>query len=179
MRRGEPGEQSLFELLWGCADGAAVIGVGDFPKDYVPIAGLDAAGVAKGDVAVDLAVNQEDGNVGGRDCVFWRDLPHVEVIFPADIEEGEFDDGPEEGASEPRAEVKGLTHAVIGDLAEAGEGRFGDDGTEAGLHGERLEEFGCAHGFAEPEDAVGVNLSGEKVEPLMNVVAFEKAVGGE
>ena len=110
-----------------------MIGVGDFPKNYVAIAGLDAAGMAEGDVAVDLAVNQKDRHSGGCDRIFRRDLLHVEAVFPASVEEGEFYEGAEDGSSEPGAEVKGLAHAVVGDLAEAGEGRFGGDGAEAGL----------------------------------------------
>jgi hypothetical protein len=101
------------------------------------------------------------------------------VILPADVEESEFDDGAEEGTSEPGTEVKGLTHAVVGNLAKAGEGGFGGDGAEAGLDGERLQELGGAHGFRESENAVRVIACGEEVEPLVEVVVFEKAVGGE
>ncbi len=89
-------------------------------------------------VAVDLAMNQKDRNFGACDRIFWRDLLHVEAVLPASIEKREFDDGAEESASEPRAEVKGLAHAVIGDLAKAGEGRFCGDGAEARLDSERL-----------------------------------------
>ncbi len=39
--------------------------------------------------------------------------------------------------------------------------------------------MGGTHGFAESEDAARMILCDEKVEPLANVVAFEKAVGGE
>ena len=81
------------------------------------------------------------------------------MVLPADVEEGEFDDGAEESASEPRAEVEGLAHAVVSDLAEAGEGRFGGDGAEARLDGEGLQEFGGAHGFSESENAMWVGLS--------------------
>ena len=59
---GEPREQSLFEFLGSCADGPAVIGTGNFPES-MRIAVLDAAGVADGDVAVDLSVNQKDGTL--------------------------------------------------------------------------------------------------------------------
>lgn len=54
-------------FLWSCADGAAVIGVGDFPEDCSWIAGVDAAGVAEWDVAVDLAVNKKDRDFRRRD----------------------------------------------------------------------------------------------------------------
>jgi len=169
----------LFKFSWSCADGAAVIGVGDLPENRVRIAGVDLAGVAEGNVAVDLAVDEKNWNSRGGDGVLGRDWPHVQVMFPADIEEREFDDGTEDGATKPGTEVKGLSHAVVGDLTEAGEGRFGGDGAEAGLDGERLQKLGGAHRFTESEDAVRVLLRGEEVEPLVNVVAFEETVGGE
>ncbi len=59
----EPCQDALFELLWSCADGAAVIGVGDSPENRIAIAGLDAAGVAWRNVAVDLTVNQKNWNL--------------------------------------------------------------------------------------------------------------------
>ena len=77
--------------------------------------------MADWDVSVDLAVNQEDWDLRGCYGVLWRDMLHVEMVFRADEEESEFDYGAEESASEPRAEVKGLAHAVVGDLTEAGE----------------------------------------------------------
>ena len=165
--------------MWGCAYGSAVIGVGDFPENYFRIASLNAAGVAQGNVAIDLAVNQKNRDSRGCDRVFWRDLLHVEAVLPARVEESEFDDGAEDGASEPGAEVKGLAHTIVGDLAESGERRFGGYSAEAGLDGERLQELGGAHGLGESEDAVRMILRGEKVEPLVNVSAFEEAVGGE
>jgi hypothetical protein len=54
--------------------------------------------------------------------------------------------------------MKGLTHAVVGDLAKSGEGRFGGYGAEVGVSVEGLEELRGAHGFAEGEDAVGMGL---------------------
>ena len=145
---GEPRQHALFEFLWGGAYCSAVVGVGDFPQNYFWIAGLDLARVANGYVAVDLAVNQEDWDLCGCYGIFWRDLLHIEMVLGADVEERKFDYWAEEGASEPRAHVKGLTHAVVGDFAEAGEGRFGGDGAEARLCGQGLQEFGCAHGFS-------------------------------
>jgi hypothetical protein len=135
--------------------------------------------VAWGNVAVDLAVNQEDWNLGGAYCIFWRNVLHVQAVLPANVEKGEFDYRAEDGASEPGAEVKGLAHAVVGDLAETGEGRFCGDGTEARLVSERLQELGGSHRFSKSEDAMRVNSCGEKVETLVDVVSFEKAVGGK
>jgi len=72
-----------------------------------------------------------------------------------------------------------LSHAVVGNLTKIGEGGFGGDGTEARVCVERLKELSCAHGFAESEDAVGMILRVEKLEPLVDVVALEESVGGE
>jgi hypothetical protein len=55
---GEPTEETEFEFLGSGVEGAAVVGLGDFPQDCVWGAGVDALRVTDGDVAVDLAVNQ-------------------------------------------------------------------------------------------------------------------------
>jgi hypothetical protein len=178
-RFAEPCEDAVFEFLWRCADGSAVIGVWDFPQHCVAIAGLDAVRVAERNVAIDLTVNQKDWDSRDRDGIFRRDLLHVETVLRPNVEESKLDNGAEESSSEPGAEAKGLAHAVVSDLAEAGEGRFGGDGAEVRLNREGLQELGRAHGFSESVDAVWVSLRNEEVKPLVNVVAFQKAVGGE
>jgi hypothetical protein len=75
--------------------------------------------------------------------------------------------------------VKWLAHAVAGDLAETGERRFGGYGTEVWLDREGLQELGCAHGFSESIDAMRMRLRGQEIEPLVDVVAFQQAVGGQ
>ena len=72
---------------------------------------------------------------------------HVEVVLPAGAEEGDFDQRAEDGASYPRAEMEGLAHAVIGDLAEIREGGFDGDSAEVWVRVERLQELGGAHRF--------------------------------
>ncbi len=57
----------MFKFLWGGADGSAVIGVGNFPENGVGIAGVDATRVTERNIAVDLTVNEENWNSGGRD----------------------------------------------------------------------------------------------------------------
>jgi hypothetical protein len=47
--------------------------------------------VAEGDVAVDFAVDEENGDVGSGGGIFGGDFIHVEVIFQAGAEEGDFD----------------------------------------------------------------------------------------
>ena len=44
---------------------------------------------------------------------------------------------------------------------------------------ERLQELRCAHRFAEGEDAVGMILRFQEIEPFMDVVALQQAVGRE
>ena len=73
------------------ADRAAVVGGRDFPELGVGIMHVNQARVTDWDVAVDLAVNQKNRDCGDCDGVFRRNLLHVEMIFPACAEEGDFD----------------------------------------------------------------------------------------
>ena len=135
-----------------------MVGVGDFPELRVGIAGVDDLRMTGWNVAIDLAVNQEN-----RDCcscggILWGNLLHVQVVLPTRAEEGDFYERAEECASDPGAQTEGLSHAVVGDLAKSGEGGFGDDGADVRMRVERLEELGGAHGFAEGEDAAGMIL---------------------
>ena len=75
--------------------------------------------------------------------------------------------------------MEGLFHAVVGDLTKIGEGRFGGYGAEVRVRVERLEELRGTHGFAEAEGAARMILRLQEVEPLVNVVALEKSLGGE
>lgn len=72
--------------------------------------------------------------------------------------------------------MKGLSHTVIGDLAKIGEGRFGGDGAEVWVGVEGLEELGGAHGLSEGVDAAGMILRVQKIDPLVDVVAFKQTV---
>ena len=79
----------------------------------------------------------------------------------------------------------GLAHSVVSNLTKTSEGRLGDYGAEVRVRVERLQEFCRAHGFAEAVDAarmeliVRIKLIVEEVDPLVNVVALEQAVGRE
>src|ERR1700758_1201309 len=75
--------------------------------------------------------------------------------------------------------MEGLSHAVVSNLTKGGEGRFGCYSAEAWVGIERLEELRGPHGFGETEDAARMIVRDEEVEPLMDVVALEEAVGGE
>ena len=175
----EPREQAAAELFRGGANGAAVIRIVNLPENYPRVTDLNVTGVSEGDVAIDLAVDQKDRDSSRGDRIFWGDLLHVEPVLPACIEKSKFDNRTKNSASKPRTKMKRLTHAIVGDLAKAGERRFGGYGAEVWLDRERLQELGGAHGFAEAEDATRVILCEKEIEPLLDVVAFEKAVGGE
>ena len=62
---GEPREQTLAKFLGSSADCSAVVGAGNFPKNCVRILCVDAAGMAQGNVAVALTMNQEYRHIGG------------------------------------------------------------------------------------------------------------------
>jgi len=165
--------------LWGGADGAAVVGGRDFPKLSVRISGVNDAGMAARNVAVNLAVDEQNRDRGCGHGVFRGNVFHVEVVLQAGAKECGFDERAEDGASDPRTQVEGLPHAVVSDLTKIGEGRLGGYGAELWVRVERLEEFGGSHGFSETEDATGMILRLHEVEPLVDVVALQKAVSGE
>ena len=132
-----------------------------------------------GNVAVDLAVDEQNRDRGCGHGVFRGNIFHVEVVLQAGAKECDFDERAEDGASDPRTQVEGLSHAVVSDLTKIGEGRLGGYGAELWVGVERLEELCGSHGFGETEDAAGMILRFHEVEPLVDVVAFEQAVGGE
>lgn len=92
--------------------------------------------MSEGDVAIDLAVDQKDRYPSRGDGIFWGDLLHVKPVPPACIEKGEFDNRAKNSASKPRTEMKRLTHAIVGNLAKAGERRFGGHSAEVRLGSE-------------------------------------------
>ena len=73
--------------MWGGADGAAVVGGRDFPKLSVRISGVNDAGMADGNVAVDLAVDEQNRRVGFGDRDFGRRLAKIQAVPEASIEE--------------------------------------------------------------------------------------------
>ena len=82
----------MFEFFWRCAEGAAVVGVGDLPQHCLRIMGVNEARMTYGDVAVDLAVDKEDRNIAMGDGLFGRDLLHIQSILPSCTQERDFDD---------------------------------------------------------------------------------------
>ena len=55
------------------------------------VSGMYEARVANRNVAVDLAMNQENGNICYGCGIFRGDFVHVEVVFQACAKEGDFD----------------------------------------------------------------------------------------
>ena len=62
----EHGQQTALEFLRARAEGPAVVGAGDLPQGSVWGTGVNTLGVTNGDVAIDLAVNQQDRDFSGR-----------------------------------------------------------------------------------------------------------------
>jgi hypothetical protein len=78
--------------------------------------------------------------------------------FKRTYKEGEFYYWSKDGSSEPWSEMEGLAHAVVGYFAKGRERRFGGYSAEVGLDFEGLQELGCAHGFSEAINAIGMGL---------------------
>src|SRR5580693_6851781 len=68
----EPRQEAMLEFFGSCAESAAVVGGGNLPELGVGSVGVDAEGVAKGNVAVELAMNQKNRCRGCRCGIFWR-----------------------------------------------------------------------------------------------------------
>ena len=82
----------MFEFLWGGADGAAVLGGRDFPQLSVRISGVNDAGMAGGNVAVDLTVDEENRDSRCGHGIFRGNVFHVEVVLQAGAKECDFDE---------------------------------------------------------------------------------------
>ena len=135
--------------------------------------------MANRDVAIHLPMNEQNWNSAGGNRVLGRSGLHIQTVLPASAEECDFDDRPEESATEPRTRVKWLSHAVVSNFAKIGERRFGSHRAEVGMRLERLKKLRGSHRFSEPKDASRPSLSLEGLQPLMDIVAFEDTVGRE
>jgi len=135
--------------------------------------------MARREVGVFLAVDEQNGNVAGGYRVFWRGLIEIYAVFQARIEEAGFHGGAQQGAAQQRAGVQLLAEAVVGGFAEAGEGRLRNDGAETRLGAERVEQLRGSHGFAEAVDAVRCFGLFDPIEPATNVLSFFHAVCGD
>ena len=171
----EPPYDPLLEFCGRDRDCATVIGARDFPEHHPGIREFYSAGVANRNIAVNLAVDQEYRNVGVYDCVLGRYAREVKIILPAGVGQRNFHHRTEDRPAKPGASVELLSHAVVGDFTEAGEGRFGGNSAEVRLRIERLQELRGSHGFAESEDTSRVMVL-NPLEPATNVVALEQAV---
>jgi hypothetical protein len=69
-----------------------VIGARDFPEHHPGIREFYSAGVAHWNVAVNLAVDEEHGNLRVCDRALGRYAGEVEMISPARVDESYFDD---------------------------------------------------------------------------------------
>ena len=174
------GNDALFEESWVGGKRAGVTGVGHKPgHDVAGIGHQKNAGVLGRNVVVAKAVDEEDGYGGVADGVERGGSGEVQAITQAGVEEARGNDGTGEQADGKGVGAEILKDAVVRDGGERGKRRFGHDGLKAGFEGQRLEQDGSAHGFAqtvEIADWMGVE---EIIGPLVDVGSFEDAVGGE
>ena len=117
----EPANQPLIKLGGIGGDCAAVIGVVYLPQYDRRIAGCDQPGMARGDVAVALPMNQKHGNRGCGHSVFRRDLFEVQLVLSLGVSECELDNWAQRSPSEPCASAEALADAVVADFAKARE----------------------------------------------------------
>ncbi|SPE28481.1 hypothetical protein SBA2_40044 [Acidobacteriia bacterium SbA2] len=88
--RTKPIQKAALEFLGGSAEGATVVGVGDFPEFGFGGTLVNALRVAHGNVAVDFAVNQQDRDFCRCNGVFGGNIVHAEVVLHTRAEEGDF-----------------------------------------------------------------------------------------
>src|SRR5579871_3058626 len=78
----KPTYEAVLEFLRSCRDCAAMVGARNFPKSGLRILITNKSRVSRGNIAVDFAVDQQDGHIRLCDKILWRDLLHVEAVFP-------------------------------------------------------------------------------------------------
>src|SRR5215475_13432350 len=89
----KPCDQLLSEFRWSHADCSTMVGARYFPKSEARIASLDRARVANGNIAVLLAMNEENWHLAGRRGIHRGNLGEVDAVVQASISECHFDDG--------------------------------------------------------------------------------------
>src|SRR4051794_31211401 len=93
-----------------------------------------------------------------------------------DIKKAHFNGRPKECSPKPRPGMKRLSEPRVCDFAKRREWRFRHHGTESRLFRQRLQNLGRSHRLAESENAIGMMVSFEPVNPAMNVVGFFQSV---
>ena len=128
----KPPQESPLELRPRRADCAAMIRSRHLPQCQVRVDHCNSAGMANGDVAVLLPVDQKNRNVGRCHGSIRRDLFEVEMVLPPCKTKRDFHHRTQYRSPHPWSGVKELSHAVIGDLAKA---RNGDSAATAQKRG--------------------------------------------
>jgi len=132
--------------------------------------------MSNGNVAVCLAMNEENGYVCGGNGILRRDLLHLQSVLPAGSQKSNLYERAQDGAAKPRTEMERLSHPVICDLAKACKGRLGSDRTKVGAGCKRLQKLRSTHGFTKAIDAMGVVMIFQQIEPIVDVVSLQQAV---
>jgi hypothetical protein len=86
-----------------------------------------------GDIVVYSAVDEKHGNLRFPNRVFRRDFLEIESILPTRVHQCDFHGWTKQEASDPRAAMKKLAHAVVSYLTKVGKWRLRGNGTQAGV----------------------------------------------
>jgi hypothetical protein len=172
----KPGDQFVFEFFRRNTDSSTMVGTGNLPKNKGRVVSCDCAGVTDRNIAILLAVDQEDGNVARGRSSLWRDFRQIHVVVPASIGERNFDDRKQDGSAEPRASMKVLANAIVGNLAERRKRGLRSYSAEARLVLQGSQQLCGSHRLAKCKDASGMLLRIEPLVPAAYVLRFQESV---
>ena len=131
-------------------------------------------GLARRDVDVAGAVDQEDWNAGRADGRGGRGLPEVHAVAQAHVEEAGLGDRPGSPAPQPGD----VLQAAIGDILEGRKRALRDHRAEARLAGQGFDQNRRAHGFSQAVEAFDGKRAEEPGSPGVDVGGFADAIGG-
>ena len=144
-------------------------GVDHFPHFHARVRRSDSQRVPQRNYAVIGAVNQQDRSFRLSNNFLWGKPRQVKTVAHPGVQKPKFDNRPENAPSKPGLRVERLADVIIGGLAKVGECGFSGHRTEAGLLGETFEQLCSAHGLAQREDAFGVLIVPNPIDPSADV----------
>ena len=95
-----------------------MVGAGNLPENDGRVVTCDRVGVTDRNIAVLLAMDQEDRNTARGCSSQRRNSSQIEVVMPLSVGESRFDDGVEKSTPEPRSRMEELSNAIVGNFAE-------------------------------------------------------------
>jgi hypothetical protein len=169
----KPTQHSRVELLTSRIHRTAMTSKRYLPQNYFSrVVGTNPFGLLGRNVVISQPVYQENWYAASNHRSLGRGIRQVDAASQTPVYECRFHCWAKNDSTEPRSRVKELAHSHVCNLAEAGERRFGDDCTEAIFFFNGLKQNSRTHRFAHPENALGVLLHHQPVEPEMHVPAL-------